>query len=74
MQDSIPGFWDQDLSGRQTLNRLSYPGTQRCEFLKEDSSCSMGKESRGDSSSELMVWVKVVAWESACVERFRTES
>ena len=25
-RDSIPGPWDQDLSGRQTLNGLSHPG------------------------------------------------
>ena len=27
MRDLIPGPWDHDLSRRQTLNRLSHPGT-----------------------------------------------
>ena len=32
MQGSVPGLWDHDLSQRQTLNRLSHPGTQICTF------------------------------------------
>jgi len=32
---SIPGSWDHDLSRRQLLNRLSYPGAPKLDcFLK----------------------------------------
>ena len=30
MWGSVPGCWDHDLSQRQTLNWLSYPGTPNC--------------------------------------------
>ena len=33
---SIPGHWDHDLSGRQTLNRLSHPGAPANTSLQRE--------------------------------------
>jgi len=43
MWDSIPGPWDHDLSRRQTLSRLSHPGTPTEGFLKGSVLVALGE-------------------------------